>query len=143
MFSEAREIAGKKPKVLISDGAYNFHRAYNKEYWTRKRPRTQHVQHIHLAGDKNNNRMETFNGELRDREKTMRSVKIDDSPVLKGMQIFHNYVRPHMALEGKTPAEAAGFRLKGRTSGLRLSRTRSAKLFLQTLSNCNSIINAV
>jgi hypothetical protein len=48
--------------------------------------------------------MESFNGELRDREKVMRSLKREDSPILKGMQIHHNFVRPHMALDGKTPA---------------------------------------
>ena len=30
-----------------------------------------------------------------------------------------NYVRPHMGLDGKTPAEAAGINVEGRTNGLR------------------------
>jgi hypothetical protein len=28
-----------------------------------------------------------------------------DTPILSGYQIFHNYVRPHMGLNGITPAE--------------------------------------
>ena len=115
MFREAIQTAGKKPKVLISDGANNFHDAYRKEMWSPygEVVSPAHVRHIHLAGDMNNNKMETFNGELRDREKVMRSLKRDDSPVVKGMQVFHNYIRPHMGLKGKTPAEAAGITIEG------------------------------
>jgi transposase InsO family protein len=57
--------------------------------------------------------MERFNGELRDREKVTRNLKKSDTPILVGMQIFHNYIRPHMALNGRTPAELAGIRVKG------------------------------
>ena len=57
--------------------------------------------------------MERFNGELRQREKVMRSLKRTDSPILSGYQIYHNYIRPHEALEGKTPSEVAGIEVKG------------------------------
>jgi len=66
-----------------------------------------------MSGDQNNNRMERLNGEIRDREKVMRSLKKDDSAILDGYRIFHNYVRPHMALDGKTPAEACGIKVEG------------------------------
>jgi hypothetical protein len=39
----------------------------------------------------------------------MRSLKNTDTPVIGGYQIFHNYVRQHMALDGRTPAEATNF----------------------------------
>ena len=38
--------------------------------------------------------MERFNVELRDREKVMRSLKREDSPIVKGTQIHHNFIRP-------------------------------------------------
>jgi transposase-like protein len=114
MFREAREITEKKPESLISDGAHNFHRAYMKEYWTAKAAgRTQHISHVHLAGDMNNNKMESFNGELRDREKTTRNLKTVETPILKGMQLYHNYFRPHMGLDGDTPASRAGITIEG------------------------------
>jgi hypothetical protein len=72
-----------------------------------------YVRHIHLQGDMNNNKMERLNGEIRDREKTMRGLKKKDTPILKGYEIFHNYIRPHMALEGKTPSEVAGIKVEG------------------------------
>jgi transposase InsO family protein len=55
--------------------------------------------------------MERLNGEVRDREKTMRGLKRPDTPVLTGYQIYHNYFRPHEALKGKTPAEASGINI--------------------------------
>ena len=57
--------------------------------------------------------MERLNGEIRDREKVMRGLKKEDSPILTGYQIFHNYIRPHQGLRGKTPAKACGIRVEG------------------------------
>ena len=113
MFREAVEIAGKKPKLLISDGAQNFHEAYLKEYRTRYIDSPQHERDIRLDGTVHNNKMERMNGELRDRERVMRSIKTEDSPIFKGLQLYHNYFRPHMALEGATPAERAGIKIEG------------------------------
>jgi hypothetical protein len=58
--------------------------------------------------------MERFNGEIRDREKTMRGLKKNDTPILKGYQLFHNYIRGHESLDGKTPAEACGIKIEGK-----------------------------
>jgi putative transposase len=58
--------------------------------------------------------MERLNGEFRDREKVVRGLKKDDSPLITGYQIYHNYIRPHMSLDGKTPAEACGIIIQGR-----------------------------
>jgi transposase InsO family protein len=42
-----------------------------------------------------------------------RTLEIPDTPILTGLQIYHNFVRPHESLKGKTPAEAAGIEAKG------------------------------
>jgi putative transposase len=120
IFKESKEVAQKLPKTFISDGAANFHDAYRKEFLDTfgEKPSPVHIRHIRIAGDNNNDQMEAFNGELRDREKTMRSLKKDDSPVIKGMQVFHNYIRPHIGLNGKTPAEAAGIKVEGENKWL-------------------------
>jgi hypothetical protein len=57
--------------------------------------------------------MERMNDEIRDREKTMRGLKKMDTPFLTGYQIYHNYIREHEALDGKTPAELAGIKIGG------------------------------
>jgi transposase InsO family protein len=92
-----------------------------REFWTaNKADRTEHIQEIRIAGKIHNNKMERLNGEIRDREKVMRTLEKADSPLIAGMQIYHNYVRPHMALNGKTPAEAAGIEIKGENKWLTL-----------------------
>lgn len=35
------------------------------------------------------------------------------TPVLKGYQIYHNYIRDHDALDGQTPAEKCGIKVEG------------------------------
>jgi len=65
-----------------------------------------------MRGDNNNNKMERLNGEIRDREKVIRGLKKDDTPILKGIKIFHNYIRSHEGSSEKTLAEAADLRLR-------------------------------
>jgi len=116
MFTEAKKKAKKVPAVLISDGASNFHHAWKNQYKSKNflHKDTEHHRHIHLAGDMNNNQMESFNGNtLRAREKVIRGIKRDDSAILRGMQIHHNFIRPHQGLDGDTPADRAGIRIMG------------------------------
>lgn len=113
LFRMARDVAEKKPTKLITDGLPAYREAFLKEYWTREQPRVVHESHITLKGDRNNNKMERLNGEIRDREKVMRGLKKKDTPILKGYQIFHNYIRPHQGLEGKTPSEVCGIEVRG------------------------------
>jgi len=100
--------------TLITDGLPAYNNAYMKEFWTLRNPRTKHVRHIKIKGDMNNNKMERLNGEVRDREKVMRGLKKEDTPILTGYQIFHNYIRPHEGLDGRTPAEACGITVEGK-----------------------------
>jgi len=80
---------------------------------------------IRIQGDHNNNKMERLNGEIRDREKVMRGLKKPDTPIIPGYQIYHNYVRPHEALEGKTPADACGIEVQGENKWLTLIQNAS------------------
>jgi putative transposase len=75
---------------------------------------TKHIRHITLKGNHNNNKMERLNGEIRDREKTMRGLKRRRTTILQGMQIYHNFIREYEGLDGKTPAEACGIEVKGK-----------------------------
>ena len=40
-------------------------------------------------------------------------------------QLYHNYVRPNMGLDGKTPAEACGIEIKGDNKWITVSRTQA------------------
>ena len=68
-----------------------------------------------------------MNGEIRDREKTMRGLKTKDTVILQGYQLFHNYFRPHSALDGKTPAEACGITIEGHNKWKTLIENASKK----------------
>jgi putative transposase len=114
LFKQGRKITGKAPTTIITDGAPNFHAGIEAEFWREKKALAlEHVQDIRMDGTIHNNKMERMNGEIRDREKVVRGVKKDDSPLIEGYQLFHNYIRPHMALDGKTPADVAGIEVKG------------------------------
>jgi transposase-like protein len=123
----SKKLMGKKPMTFITDGLPSYNDAYKGEFWTNKGPRTQHIRHITLRGDHNNNKMERMNGEIRDREKTMRGLKTKDTAILTGYQLFHNYIRPHMALEGKTPSEACGITIEGKNKWITLIQNASKK----------------
>src|SRR6266571_6542730 len=126
LFRKGQDAMGKKPKVLITDGLQAYKTASKSLWWTHKlETRTRHVRHITMQGDHNNNKMERLNGEIRDREKVMRGLKNEDTPILTGMQIFHNFVRPHEGLEGRTPAEACGIMIEGENKWLTLIQNAS------------------
>jgi transposase-like protein len=127
LFKLGKTVAGKQPKTFITDGAPNFHEAYEKEFYTRKlATRTEHIREIAFDGVRHNNKMERMNGELRQREKVMRTLERPDTAILTGMQIYHNYVRPHEALDGKTPADAAGIEVRGKDKWLTLIQNASS-----------------
>jgi transposase-like protein len=129
LFQMARERTGKRPGVLITDGLRSYHDAWLKEYRTNRNiDSTVHIRQITLTGKHNNNKMERMNGEIRDREKVMRSLKKTDTPILTGLEIFHNYMRPNEGLDGDIPSERAGIKVEGENKWLTLiqnaSRTR-------------------
>ena len=130
LFREGKRLTGKSPMLLITDGLPSYHDAYRKEYWRHEQPRPQHISYIRIQGERNNNKMERLNGEVRDREKVMRGLKKSDTPILKGYQIYHNYVRPHEALKGKTPAESCGIRIDGENKWLTLIQNANRKSML-------------
>jgi transposase-like protein len=128
LFQIAKDRACKRPDVLITDGLQSYRDAWLKEYRTNRQvDSTVHIREITLKGKHNNNKMERLNGEIRDREKVMRSLKKDDTPILTGMQIYHNYVRPHNGIDGHTPSELAGIQVEGENKWLTLIQNASKR----------------
>jgi len=125
LFAKAKKVAGKNPKTMITDGGHHFIDPIKKEFYTLKYPRTKHVRDIRFGGEVHNNKMERMNGEIRDRERTMRGLKRTDTPILAGYQLFHNFVRPHGALKGATPAEKCGIKIQGENKWLTLIKNAS------------------
>jgi transposase-like protein len=126
LFHRSAEVAGKVPSLLITDGLRSYHNAFKKEYQTNHgHGGPIHVKEIRLAGKIHNNKMERLNGEVRDREQNFRGLKTVDSPILKGYQLFHNYIRPHEGLNGDTPADRVGIKVEGENKWITLIQNAS------------------
>jgi putative transposase len=110
VFQEAKKIAPNKPKAIIHDGLPAYDKAFQKEFYTKKNPRTMNVRSVSVRHEGLNSKVERLNGSVRDREVVMRGMDHKESAqtLVEAMRIYHNYVRKHQALGGKTPAEAAG-----------------------------------
>jgi hypothetical protein len=67
--------------------------------------------------------IERVNGTLRERTKVQHGLKTVKTPIAEGQRIQYNFVKPHMALEGQTPAQNAGLDVKGWTKLLELAVT--------------------
>jgi len=126
LFHSAIRVTGKQPKTLITDGLRSYAIACDQVF----DDDVKHIRHITLQGDRNNNKMELLNGEIRDREKTMRGLEQRRTPILSGYQIFHNYIREHEGLKGKTPAEAGGIEIKGKNKWKTLIQNASCQPIL-------------
>ena len=103
----ARERAGSPPKTIKTDGLRSYREAVRVSF------RLHDVRHVVSQGIRaeiNNNLSERLQGTFRDRDKTLRGLKTRDSGqrYIDGLVVNYNYFRPHGALYGKAPAEAAG-----------------------------------
>jgi transposase-like protein len=94
---------------LITDGLPSYAESVNRELRNRTRPLI-HVQGPLLTGKINNNQMERMMGTIKERTKLTMHFHNEPGAKLfsKGFRTHYNYVRGHMALDGKTPAQAAG-----------------------------------
>ena len=110
-FRKSKEVANKKPRLVVTDGLPGYHSAFNSEFYNQHKS-VQHIANVALQSGLNNS-IERMHGSIREREKVMRGIKSMETPFIKGNQIYLNFIRPHQALRGKTPAEAARIRIEG------------------------------
>jgi transposase-like protein len=99
---------GKEPQNLITDRLKSYDAAVKE-----KRATGRINSMSHIAGglkEGRNNRLERMHGTVKERTKTLRGLDNFESAVsfTDGLEIFYNYVRPHSALDDRTPAVAAG-----------------------------------
>jgi hypothetical protein len=52
----------------------------------------------------------------------MRDLKMDTTPIVEGHRLYYNFIKPHEALNGKTPSEEAGITIEGKDKWLTLIR---------------------
>ena len=75
------------------------------------------------SGDNDAYEKERLHGTVRQREKVMRAMKTEETPIIEGHRLFYNFIKPHMALDGKTPSEKAGIEIEGDNKWLTLMKT--------------------
>jgi transposase-like protein len=102
-------LSKTRPMAIVTDGLRAYQDAIPKEFFTMKAPRTQHVRIPNIRDRSNNNMIERLHGTIWQRNKVMRGL--DDietaQTMMDGMRIYYNFMRPHTALDGKTPAQKA------------------------------------
>jgi len=122
VFKKAKKNGGgRKPKYIVTDGLGSYKSAVKKEFITNTHE-TEHLYNVGLQHHPNNNHVERLHGEIRSREKTMRGLKTDDTSIVDGHRLYYNFIKPHMALDGKTPSEEAGITIEGDNKWLTLMR---------------------
>lgn len=108
VLNEAKEIAKAIPHTIVTDKAACYPRAVSVAFAND----TQQPHHYRVLGGAGqtdgNQRVERLHNTIRERNKTQRGWKTPATPLRKGQMIYYDFIRPHMTLEGKTPAEAAG-----------------------------------
>ncbi len=87
------------------------HEHYTSDFETF--PNAKRIDNCGISKRENNNRIERLNGTLRERVKVTRGWKSAKTPIAEGQRIQYNFVKPHMALMGKTPAQIAGMDING------------------------------
>lgn len=123
VFQKAKKnCGGRKPKYIVTDGLGSYKSAVKKEFHTNTHE-TEHLYNVGLQHHPNNNHVERLHGEIRSREKTMRGLKTDDTPIIEGHRLYYNFIKEHQSLDGKTPSEQAGITVEGNNKWLSLMKT--------------------
>ncbi len=110
-FNRAIRVAhGSEPERVLTDAAPAYTEGIRRTFQNRP----QHIAKVGIGKPHaNNNRVERLNGTLRERVKVQRGWKSMKTQLAEGQRIQYNFVKPHMALDGQTPAQAAGLAPKG------------------------------
>ena len=124
---------GDRPRCIITDGLQTYKKAINKEFHTVKKE-TIHIGNVGIKGKHfrntkfDNNMVERLHGTVRDRNKTQRGLKSEETMFVKGHQLYYNFIRPHQGLNGYTPAHFANIYLS-------LGENKWENLFNQAMKN--------
>ena len=106
LIDRAIKRAGKAPKVVITDKLASY---LDVDYGKG----AEHLQGSPFrfkSGGDSTSQIERFHGTIKDRIKVMRAFRDIETlhQFMNGFLVYYNYFKPNEALNGKTPAEAAG-----------------------------------
>jgi len=111
-FQQAKETAGKKALAVVTDGAFSYDKAVRKEFASYNNPEP-HIRYVSLRQKTgNNNPIERFHENFRQRDKVMRNFKGNQKQFAENFRTYYNFIRPHQGLN-MTPAQKAGIPQRG------------------------------
>lgn len=110
LMAKAARKAGKPPKRIITDQLA----AYIEGVGWNFGKEAVHTAAKKLTASPGTQLIERFHSTLKARTKVMRGLKSLESAknILQGWLVHYNYLRPHEALDDKTPAQKAGIDYK-------------------------------
>jgi putative transposase len=114
LIQDAVKRAAKAPKTIITD----MMKAYPDGIFTTLGGMTEHLQSRPFTiASESTNKIERFHETLKERTKVMKAFKDIETliPFAEGFLIYYNYLKPHEALNGKTPAEKAKVKYSAKT----------------------------
>lgn len=108
LMERAAKRAGKTPKIVITDKLASYLEGIEQAYGAD----TEHKQGAPFDIQNNTNLIERFHETLKMRTKVMRALKNKRTlqRFTDGWLVYYNFLRPHMGIEDKTPAEEAGIK---------------------------------
>ena len=120
LLEAAKAKAGKPYPILITDGLSGYHTAFKRVFGALK-GFFIHICDIHIRNEfSNTNTQERVNSTFAGHVKPARGINSENSLVYRIFLLDYNYIRPHSGIGGKTPAEAAGIKIRGHDKWLTL-----------------------
>jgi putative transposase len=123
-----KNAGGQVPEQIRTD-KHNSYRQGVKWAFEDTGAKVEHIADCGVRKGKhtNNNRIERLNGTMRERVKVQRGLKSYQTTVTEGQRIYYNFVKPHIALGGQTPAKAAGLDSASGNKWMTMLRDASTK----------------
>jgi putative transposase len=105
VMEEAGKRAGKTPTTVITDS----NKSYMDGVYQAFNGNAEHIQSYPTAKENDTQRIERFHETLKDRTKVFKAFRDVETLIqfADGWLVYYNYFKPHLSLDGKTPAEEA------------------------------------
>jgi len=117
VLGKAKQKVGNQVKIISTDGLMGYPRVIKKTFGLRthhggKIAKTSKIIHQVIKSDSGgfNYKIERFHNTLRERTKIMRGFHgciTSAQTLMKGFEIYYNWIRNNLALEGQTPSQIA------------------------------------
>jgi len=113
VLKKSKFTTGEQIKKITTDGLQGYPRVLRKAFGVNNKfkinPKVQH--NIVIASERGfNHKIERLHNTIRDRTKIMRGFhgSLESAKtIMKGMEIYYNFVRKHQGIDNKTPSEEA------------------------------------